>query len=231
KGISRQQRLMWMGLAAIPVSLMLSVTTYISTDISTIPLLWVIPLSLYLLTFILTFARRPLLPHPLLVRGVPFALAILTFILAAQEYETNWLLISTHLLVFFIVALACHGELARLRPAPRHLTEFYFWLSLGGALGGIFNALVAPVVFKEVAEYPLTLVLAAFLLLKTAPATPKPRHERRQERVQKRRYRPDDGKHKQAEPGTGLDLHDPRVLDIVFPGGVLLVSAALVRIL
>jgi len=230
-GVTRQQRLWWMGLAAIPVSLMLSVTTYISTDISAIPLLWIIPLSLYLLTFILTFARRPLLPHPLLVKVTPFALAILTFLLAAKQDETSWLLIVIHLLVFFTVALACHGELARLRPAARHLTEFYFWLSLGGALGGIFNALVAPVVFKEVAEYPLTLVLAALLLLKTAPATPKKRQERREERQQKRRHRQDDGKHKPAEAEAGLNLRDPRVMDIALPVAMLLFSAALVKIL
>src|SRR6185436_15533971 len=97
KGISRQQRLMWMGLAAIPVSLMLSVTTYISTDISAIPLLWIIPLSLYLLTFILTFARRPLLPHALMLKVVPVAMVLLTFLLAAKEDETSWLLITIHL--------------------------------------------------------------------------------------------------------------------------------------
>jgi len=225
--ISRRQRLLWLGLAAIPVSLMLSVTTYISTDISAIPLLWIIPLSLYLLTFILTFARHPLLPHPLMVKVAPFALAILTFVLAAKQDETSWLLISIHLLVFFIVALGCHGELARERPAARHLTEFYFWLSLGGALGGIFNALIAPLVFKDVVEYPLTLVLAGLLLLQAAPSTPKPRHERRQIRQQKRRQ----DKQQQAEPGAGLDLRDPRVMDVVLPVGVLLLSAALVKIL
>jgi SAM-dependent methyltransferase len=231
KGISRRQRLLWMGLAAIPVSLMLSVTTYISTDISAIPLLWIIPLSLYLLTFILTFARRPLLPHALMLKIVPVAMVLLTFLLAAKQDETSWLLISIHLLAFFSVALVCHGELARLRPAPHHLTEFYFWLSLGGALGGIFNAIVAPLVFKEVVEYPLTLVLAGLLLLQAAPAPPKPRHERRQVRQQKRRHRQDDGKQKQAESGAGLNLDNPRVLDIIFPVGVLLISVALVKIL
>ena len=147
---------------------MLSVTTYISTDVAAIPLLWVIPLAVYLTTFILTFARRPLLPRRL--RAVmPFALAALVFVLAAKQDITNWQIIGLHLIVFFVVAMVCHGELAARRPAARHLAEFYFWLSLGGALGGLFNALVAPVIFNDVVEYPLTLLAAVLLVPVASP--------------------------------------------------------------
>ena len=133
---------------------MLSVTTYISTDVAAIPLLWVIPLAIYLTTFILTFARRPILSAAFLRTVMPFGLAALAFVLAAKQDITNWLLIGLHLLVFFIVAMVCHGELARRRPAARHLAEFYFWVSLGGAVGGLFNAIVAPLIFEDVYEYP-----------------------------------------------------------------------------
>ncbi len=163
---------MWLGLAAAPVSLMLSVTTYLSTDISAIPLLWVIPLALYLLTFVLTFASRPLVPHSVSLVLTPLGLAGLIFLIATKQESTEWWFISGHLLSFFVVAMACHGELARRRPAPVFVAEFYLWVSLGGALGGLFNSLVAPVLFDQVVEYPLTLVITALLVApRTATST------------------------------------------------------------
>src|SRR6185436_4639462 len=84
--------------------------------------------------------------------------------------QTTLLLILLHLLAFFVVAMVCHGEIARDRPNPRHLTQFYLWISLGGVLGGVFNALLAPVIFSGVWEYPLTLVMAGLLLPLSKPA-------------------------------------------------------------
>jgi hypothetical protein len=161
--LTRLGRLVWVLLAFVPSSLMLSVTTYLTTDVAPIPLLWVIPLALYLLTFILAFARRSLIPLPAVDRMLPLVVLVVTVVLLSEATEPVWLLLGVHLLGLFWIALYCHGRLARLRPDPRHLTEFYFWLSLGGVLGGLFNALVAPVVFSAITEYPLVLVLACLL--------------------------------------------------------------------
>jgi len=162
-GLAARRRLRWVLLALVPSSLMLSVTTFISADVEAIPLLWVIPLAIYLLTFVLVFARRPLVPHALVVRVLPIALLALVVVLVKRANQPLLLIMGLHLGVFFVAAMVCHGELARDRPPPAHLTEFYLWLSVGGVLGGVFNALVAPLVFDSVAEYPLTVVLACLL--------------------------------------------------------------------
>jgi hypothetical protein len=156
----------WMALAFIPSSLMLGVTMYLTTDIAAIPLLWVIPLALYLLTFILTFARRPIIPHSWMVRALPMAVVLLALAMSVSSV-TQPIFIPLHLVTFFLAAMACHGELVRLRPPRERLTAFYLAMSCGGALGGFFNALVAPIVFNRVAEYPLALVLACLALPKT----------------------------------------------------------------
>src|SRR5262245_44359022 len=158
------QTLRWLALALVPSSLMLSVTTYVTTDIASIPLLWVAPLAIYLLTFILVFARRPLLPHRLVVAVAPVAVVLLAAVILCRVTEPVWLLLPLHLLGLFVVALVCHGALAQERPPARYLTGFFLWMSLGGVLGGLFNALVAPQVFSGVAEYPLVLVAACLLL-------------------------------------------------------------------
>ncbi len=163
------RRLRWIGLSAAPSSLMLGVTTYLTTDIAAIPLFWVIPLALYLLTFILVFMRWPFqwtgLAHQVVLVLQPFALAVLvTLVVARPGNIPNWVVFMVHLASFFMTALMCHGELAKDRPATRHLTEFYLWMSVGGVLGGMFNALVAPPLFWfGIVEYPLA-VLLAFLL-------------------------------------------------------------------
>jgi SAM-dependent methyltransferase len=161
---SWQRRGRWLLLALVPSSLLLGVTTHIATDIASVPLLWVIPLALYLLTFILVFARRQLLPHAWMLRVQPFLVLPLAAWFCLNRAETSWLMVPLHLLTFFVVAMVCHGELAATRPGTRHLTEFYLWLSLGGVLGGTLNAIVAPLVFSTVIEYPL--VLAASILLR-----------------------------------------------------------------
>ena len=146
---------------------MLGVTTYLTTDIAAIPLLWVIPLALYLLTFILTFARRPLLPHAWVIRAFPMAAVVLALTMSVST-GTQTILIPVHLVPFFLAAMLCHGELVRRRPGREHLTAFYLAMSCGGVLGGLFNALLAPVVFDRVAEYPLALVLACLVLPRDA---------------------------------------------------------------
>ncbi|HYW13357.1 MAG TPA: hypothetical protein VE871_15465, partial [Longimicrobium sp.] len=157
---SVRERLTWTGLAFIPSSLLLAVTTYVTTDLSPAPLLWVLPLALYLLSFTLVFARRPLLPHAWMVAVHPSAIAIAVLLLATGHLKSPALAVPLHLLGLFVVSMTAHGELARRRPHPRHLTEFYLWISVGGVLGGVFNALVAPVVFNDVWEYPIILGLA-----------------------------------------------------------------------
>lgn len=157
------RRLRWVLLAFVPSSLMLGATTYLSTDISPIPLLWVMPLSLYLVTFILAFARKLLLPINLLVKWMPLLALVLVLLILTQWSLPTWASVCLHLLFFFVAAFVCHSQLANDRPPASRLTEFYLWLSVGGMLGGIFNSLIAPVVFNTVAEYPIAIVLALLL--------------------------------------------------------------------
>lgn len=165
--ITAGRRARWVALAAVPSSLMLSVTTYISTDIAAVPLLWIVPLAIYLLTLALVFGRRRIVPHRIWVEALPIALLPLVLVLVARANEPLALVIPTHLVAFFVAAMVCHGELAQDRPDPRHLTEFYLWLAIGGVVGGAFTALVAPMLFTNVLEYPL--VLALLPLLPTRP--------------------------------------------------------------
>jgi spermidine synthase/uncharacterized membrane protein YczE len=153
----------WVALAALPSSLLLGVTTHVSTDLAPDPLLWVVPLALYLVSFILVFARWPDGVHRVVGRVTPMLILFAILTLLTYAAEPLALVGLLHVLAFFGVCLVCHGELARDRPPPEHLTAFYFWLSLGGVLGGLFNALVAPLVFTKLGmvEYPLALVLAA----------------------------------------------------------------------
>lgn len=173
--LSWGRRLRWVSLSFVPSTLMLGATTYLSTDISPIPLLWVMPLSLYLLTFILAFARKPLLPLKFLVKWMLFLALILVLLMLAKWSLPTWASVVLHLLFFFTAALVCHSQLAADRPSTERLTEFYLWLSVGGVLGGIFNSLLAPVVFNTVAEYPIAIVLALMLRPKLTPNADKAR--------------------------------------------------------
>jgi len=150
-------------LAFVPSSLMLAVTTYLSTDVAAVPLLWTVPLSLYLLTFVLAFGSSSRSVTALADRALPlFALPLTLFMVVAVRIEL-WMAIPVHLLAFTAVALLCHGRLADDRPPPESLTEFYLWTAFGGMLGGLFNTLAAPVLFNTVVEYPVVLVLACLL--------------------------------------------------------------------
>ncbi len=161
---SGRRQLKWIALAFVPSSLMLAVTTYLTLDIAALPLLWVIPLALYLLSFILVFARWPQFLHMGMILAVPVLVLLLVFTNTSGIKPPIGGAIALHLLGFFAIAMVCHGELARTRPPTRYLTQFYFLMSLGGVLGGIFNALVAPLVFDGIAEYPIALILACLLL-------------------------------------------------------------------
>jgi len=158
-----RDRLMWIALAFVPSSLLLGVTTYMSTDIAAVPLLWVVPLALYLITFIIVFARGGRKPSRLV--GLVHAALIASLIVAMfWGSGISWRnRIVLHVAVFFMTSLILHGRLAASRPAPKYLTEFYLWMAFGGALGGAFNAIIAPLLFKTIAEYQLVLVAASFL--------------------------------------------------------------------
>ena len=170
-------RLRWLALAFVPSSLMLGVTTALTTDIPAIPLFWVIPLALYLLSFVLVFARKSVLPHVWLSRRLPVLILAASIPIALKGSLPLIVLLPLDLLTLFAVGLVCHGEVARSRPATRHLTEFYLWISVGGVLGGAFNALLAPVIFTSVMEFPIALVLAAILCppLEVVDDTPRAR--------------------------------------------------------
>jgi len=164
------QRLRWVFLAFVPSSVMLGVTTHITTDLAAVPLLWVVPLALYLLTFVLVFARRPLVPHGWMERGLPYVLLPVAVLLYSQPPALRWALIVLHLVAFFVVAMVCHGRLAHERPSVGFLTEYYLWMSVGGVLGGLSNAIIAPLVFPTVIEYPMALALACLALPGPKPA-------------------------------------------------------------
>jgi hypothetical protein len=224
--VTWRRRLRWVLLALVPSSLMLGVTTYLTTDVAAIPLLWVLPLALYLLSFILVFSRIPLalqrlavgvglagllvllaliliglLPpyfavrvvvwaasaallgfalrrltsrqadvlHRAVVMVLPLVVLLLLFLMLSgntpelfgSSVVTSLIL---HLLTLFMVALACHGELACDRPPARNLTEYFLWMSIGGVLGGLFNGLVAPLAFNSIIEYPLVLAMSCLLM-------------------------------------------------------------------
>jgi hypothetical protein len=223
--VTPSRRLRWVVLAAVPSSLLLGVTTYMTTDIAPIPLLWALPLGLYLASFVIVFSRPSETFQALTVCGsviaaaagaaaaVPYAIPsdgygwlritawlacaagavfglrlafvrddrlihracalampplilALLFVTYSSEFSLKLIAaaLALHLAAFFAVAMVCHGELNLDRPAPRHLTEFFLWLSVGGVLGGLVNALLAPLLFPAIVEYQLAMVAACFLV-------------------------------------------------------------------
>ena len=153
-------RLKWAFLAMVPSGLLVSVTTFITTDLAAAPFLWIIPLALFLVTFIISFARKPLISYT-------FSLKLHSWIVAPllPVIFLGWssiFILPAHLAVFFISSMICHSELVKRRPPVKRLTEFYLWMSFGGVLGGCFASLIAPQIFNNVVEYPI-LLLAVFL--------------------------------------------------------------------
>ena len=177
--VAWRTRSIWVFLGFVPSSLLLGVTTYASTDLASVPLLWVLPLALYLLSFILAFGRLAPSPDVLKLFLVPSLAAVGCLLLINQlaassggGLAANVLLIFIHFAAFFVIALTCHTLVAARRPEAGRLTEFYIFLSVGGALGGIFNALLAPLLFSFAYEYGLGIVLACsvcFLLPNAKP--------------------------------------------------------------
>ena len=154
----------WTALMAIPAGLCIAVTAFVTTDLASAPFLWVLPLALYLLTFVGVFRERPWLPHALVLRLLPYAVVPLALTMLGG-IRLHWLgVIVLNLTAFVVIALACHGEAYRRRPAPGRLTEFYLWTSFGGVIGGVFAGLVAPNIFNNIYEYPV-LVAAALLAI------------------------------------------------------------------
>jgi hypothetical protein len=151
----------WVALAFVPSALMIAATTHITTDVAAAPFLWVLPLSLYLISFILVFSQRTLVQPAVWFALQPFLLALLVLTLALDIRTWLTIDVALHLLTFFVTAMICHGLMASTRPQAAYLTRFYFCMSLGGVLGGIFSGLIAPRIFSWIAEYPLLVVAAA----------------------------------------------------------------------
>jgi hypothetical protein len=236
--VTPMRRLRWIGLAAVPSSLMLGITTHITTDLSPIPLIWLVPLTLYLLSFILVFSRWPVVwtdkPHTAIVYAHPVAMALMVYfdIWASPRHEELGLLVFFLVLGFFWTAMLCHGELARDRPSPRHLTEFYLWMSVGGAVGGMFNGLFAPVIFPGIWEFPIAMFVAGllrpkikeggwtddlaseFLYSSPAPVQPKKGHKHQPKSI--------------AKTGPGPSLH--MTLDFVLPLALLILGFVLATV-
>ncbi len=156
--ISWKDKLILVALAAAPSSLMLGLTAHLATDVASAPFLWVLPLALYLLTFVIAFQAKPIIPLAITL-PIQAALGAVCVIIAAFRTIELPMAFGVNVLAFFFTALMCHQLLAARRPQPGRLTEFYLLLSLGGVVGGVFNALIAPVAFNMVWEYPLVLVL------------------------------------------------------------------------
>ncbi|MCX7681648.1 MAG: fused MFS/spermidine synthase [Anaerolineae bacterium] len=155
---------LWLGLSACASLLLLATTNQMTQDIAAIPFLWVLPLTLYLLSFILCFAGSRWYS-----RGYVYGLLVLSllycWVLIARATLHIIVQLAVHALLLFCVCMVCHGEMVRLRPPPEHLTAFYLIISLGGALGSVFVNLIAPLIFNNFWELPLGLVLCWLLLL------------------------------------------------------------------
>ncbi|MDH3592274.1 MAG: hypothetical protein OER88_10370, partial [Planctomycetota bacterium] len=164
-----RRRLTWVALAAVPSSLFLGVTQHVTTQVVTFPLLWVVPLAIYLATLIVAYTRHGEAARRWGDRALPPLVLIVVFLIAYESPRFIVAQVLAHFLALAAVGLSLHGRLAALRPGVGRLTEYYLWTSFGGALGGVFNALLAPVVFTAVLEYPCALALACFLRMVAEP--------------------------------------------------------------
>lgn len=154
-----RRKLHWTLLSFVPCSLMLGVTYYITTDVAASPLFWVLPLGFYLLSFVITFSKKPIISPEWIQRNILLFLIfpIIGFMVGPSIV---WLLVVFHVASLFIISLLCHGVLVKTKPDSSALTTFYFCLAFGGTLAGIFNGIVAPHVFSSAYEYPLVLLLS-----------------------------------------------------------------------
>jgi SAM-dependent methyltransferase len=160
--ITVMRRLRWVFWSLVPSSLLCGVTTYITTDVVSAPLFWVIPLAAYLISFIVAFTGSTWTTGAFMVRSQAFLLLGAALTVAMGATSPVYIVLPLHLLAFLTTAVVCHGRLAEDRPAVIFLTDFYLWISVGGVLGGLANAVIAPQIFAGVYEYPLMMVAAAF---------------------------------------------------------------------
>ncbi len=168
EAVTNKQRLTWVFLSFVPSSLMLGVTTLITTDIASVPLLWVMPLALYVLTFIIAFAKKPIIniPQSRVLFDLLFVAVIALGITVENSLLNPFFLVGIYLALFFCASMLCHSKLVNAKPHNSHLTEFYLIMSAGGALGGIFNAIIVPQLFVVPIEFALIIglcVLARFM--------------------------------------------------------------------
>ncbi|MGE4181746.1 MAG: fused MFS/spermidine synthase [Limisphaerales bacterium] len=166
--------LAWIGLGAVPASLLQGCTLFLTTDVASVPLLWVVPLALYLGTFIVAFARRGASTVAAANRALPFLAAALVYVILSRATQPVTVLMTLHLAFLFLAGVVCHGRLVAIRPPARHLTGFYLAMAVGGVLGGAFTALIAPRIFSTVAEYPLAIALACLALPARPSRNPRP---------------------------------------------------------
>jgi hypothetical protein len=162
-GLSRMRQFRWLGLAAAPAAALAGVTGFLTMDLASVPLLWIIPLALYLLTFILVFGRRRFVTTRLVLRYVPLVMLVWSITLVLDATEPIVVLMAVHLAAFFWIALACHQALHDDRPPPSDLTKFYLVLAAGGFAGGLVSALLVPVLFDSRPEYPLAMLAGCAL--------------------------------------------------------------------
>ncbi|MEZ4336088.1 MAG: fused MFS/spermidine synthase [Sandaracinaceae bacterium] len=158
--ITWRRRAKWAGLAFIPTTLLAGATQYVSTDLAPLPLIWVLPLAIYLLSFILAFGERFAGPHPMVARGACLLAVVLVFVTTSHANEPVLLLGAMHLVFLGAGSWIAHRRLAEDAPHPDHLPEFYVWIALGGVLGTLVTAVVAPLVLPDLWEYPAAIAFA-----------------------------------------------------------------------
>jgi hypothetical protein len=163
--ITWNKKITWLLLAFAPASLLHGVTFFITNDLFSLPLLWLIPLALYLLTFVFTFTNRGELYHSKIIRLTIYAVFFPLILVFWIDPAYSFSLVVFHIIMFVFLSLACHGELYKKRPDKENLTSFYLWISIGGALAGLFNAIIAPIIFNTIFEYPISIALAIFLVM------------------------------------------------------------------
>jgi hypothetical protein len=161
-------RIEWAAIAFIPSALMLGVTSHLSANVASAPFIWVGPLALYLLTFIVAFSKTRAIRPEFIESIFPIVVLIGVFFIR-QRIGSFSLAIAANLVIFFTIAQHCHNRLAALRPPPARLTEFYLAMSVGGVLGGAFTALIAPLIFNDVYEYAILMVASILVGLKALP--------------------------------------------------------------
>ncbi|HEY8067950.1 MAG TPA: fused MFS/spermidine synthase [Burkholderiales bacterium] len=160
----RGDYLLWLALSATGSVMLLAVTNHVTQNVASIPLLWLAPLTLYLLTFILAFEGRNLYRVKIFWPAVLLWLAGMCWLLVDTSYQFDlWKQVGMYLSGLFVACMFCHGELYRARPAARHLTVFYLTVSAGGALGGLLVAVIAPLAFNAFYELGIGLVALALL--------------------------------------------------------------------